>query len=211
METRDFSEKEALALIARVFESNRRRMNFMRGELFVFWGALLTLTALAEYGLFRWTGDRNMLWSWLLPLTCGYIWTVHNARRQALVRTGFDDLLIAIWGLPATVTACTYTYVLVMPENSVNPMAVAQLLLSICVAVTAEFFRGKGSQQSGAYAGLYLLGMFGLISTFTVTFRLPFDAASGHWMLHLAAMGVGLLILPGLILRHITRKQCSAN
>ena len=68
MDGQKISETEALDIIARVFDRNMRRMNYVRGELFIFWGALLSLTALAEYGLYHWTGDVRVLWSWLAPL-----------------------------------------------------------------------------------------------------------------------------------------------
>ena len=67
MDGQKISETEALDIIARVFDRNMRRMNYVRGELFIFWGALLSLTALAEYGLYHWTGDVRVLWSWLAP------------------------------------------------------------------------------------------------------------------------------------------------
>lgn len=63
MNGQKISETEALDIIARVFDRNMRRMNYVRGELFIFWGALLSLTALAEYGLYHWTGDVRVLWS----------------------------------------------------------------------------------------------------------------------------------------------------
>lgn len=46
---------------------------------------------------------------------------------------------------------------------------------------------------------------------FNYTFRVPFDAQGGTWMLELSAHGILLVLLPGFILRHITRKQCSKN
>lgn len=211
MEERKLSEKEALEIIARVFDRNTRRMNFIRGGLFVFWGALLSLTALAEYGLYRWTGDVRVLWSWFAPLFCGYIWTVFNTRRAARTRTGFDDLLILIWGLPATISACAVVYALVMPANTMNPVGVTQLLLGTALAITAEFYRGKGSQQSGSFVALMMLGLFEITTAFNFTFRMPFDAAGGTWMPELAGHFVLLVLLPGFILRHITRKQCSRS
>ena len=211
MEEQRISEKEALGIIARVFDRNMRRMNYVRGELFVFWGALLTLTALAEYGLFRWTGDVRVLWSWFVPFVCGYIWTARNSRRLALVRTGFDDLLIMIWGIPATVSACAIVYAVTMPDNTMNPVGVTQLLLGTALAITAEFYRGKGSQQSGSFTALLLLSVFELIMAFNYTFRMPFDAEGGTWMLELSIHSILLILLPGFILRHITRKQCLKN
>ncbi len=211
MDERKLSEKEALEIIARVFDRNMRRMSFMRGELFMAWGVLLTLSALAEYGLYRWTGSRNVLWSWMVPLICGYIWTVYNTRRQQTVHTGFDDLLMLIWGLPFAVAVAAFVYALTAPENTINPVGITQLMLSMAVAITSEFFRGKGSQQSGSFVGLNMLGIFGIITSFTITFRMPFDPASGDWMLYVAVFGVALLVLPGLILRHITRRQCSKS
>lgn len=117
--------------------------------MFIFWGALLSLTALAEYGLYRWTGDMRVLWSWLVPLVCGYIWTIHNSRRQALVRTGFDDLLILIWGMPAMISAAAIAYAVTIPENTLNPVGVTQLLLGTSLAITAEFYRGKAPSNRG--------------------------------------------------------------
>lgn len=206
------NEKEALKIIARVFDRNMRRMNFVRGSLFVFWGAMLTLTALAEYALLRWTGNMQVLWSWFVPFACGYIWTVHNSRRRAHACTGFDELLILVWGLPAIVAAGSFVIALTAPDRTtLNPTGLTQVLLSITVITTSEFYRGKGSQQSGSFVGLNMLGVFGLITSFTITFREPFDAASGTWMLYLAVYGIVLILLPGLILSHISRKQCSRS
>lgn len=211
MEKQNLSEKEALDIIARVFDRNMRRMNYVRGELFIFWGTLLTLTALAEYGLFRWTGDPRVLWSWFVPLVCGYIWCIRDSRKKALARTGFDDLLIMIWGLPAAISACSIAYAVIVPENTMNPVGITQLLLSTALIITAEFFRGKGSQHSGSFAALLYLGWFNLIVAFNWTFRETFDPLSGIWMLELAFYGILLLVLPGFILRHLTRKQCSKS
>ena len=182
MDKQKISETEALDIIARVFDRNMRRMNYVRGELFICWGALLSLTALAEYGLYRWTGDVRVLWSGLVPLVCGYIWTVRNSRRKALVRTGFDDLLILIWGMPAMISAAAIVYAVTIPGNTITPVGVMQLLLRTALAMA-----------------------------FNHAFRMPFDAQGGTWMLELSAHGILLVLLPGFILRHITRKQCSKN
>ncbi|WP_418981813.1 hypothetical protein [Alistipes sp.] len=208
MNERNLSEEEALAGVA---ASNMHRTNYVRGSLFVFWGALLTLTALAEYALLRWTGSMQVLWTWLVPIICGYIFSAHNARRRSIARTGFDNLLILVWGLPAMVAGSSFVYALTQPDSIVNPVGLTQVLLSLSVMITSEFYRGKGSRQSGSFVGLNMLGLFGLITSFTVTYREPFDAASGTWMLFLAVYGVVLLIFPGLILSHITRKQCSRS
>ena len=164
MDKQKISETEALDIIARVFDRNMRRMNYVRGELFICWGALLSLTALAEYGLYRWTGDVRVLWSGLVPLVCGYIWTVRNSRRKALVRTGFDDLLILIWGMPAMISAAAIVYAVTIPGNTINPVGVMQLLLGTALAITAEFYRGKGSQHSGSFAALLMLSVLAVMS-----------------------------------------------
>lgn len=211
MKEQNFSEKEALDLIACVFDRNLRRMHFVRGELFVFWGLLLSLTALAEYGLYRWTGDARVLWSWFVPLAGGYIWSAYNRRRRALVRTGFDNLLILVWTFPAMLSAASIVYAVTVPGNTMNPVGTTQLLLSVALLTTAEFFRGKGSNHSGPFVALQMLAILGIVLAFNLTFRMPFDAASGRWMLHLGAYGILLVALPGLILRHIARRSCSRS
>lgn len=208
-ETNTLSEQEALELIARVFDRNMRRMNFVRGELFIVWGALAALTALAEYALLRWTGSPQVLWSALIPFTACYLFTIGQSRRKSIVRTGFDDLLLLIWGFPAMTALASAAYTIITPENTVNPAGIVQLLFSGALMVTSEFFRGKGSNQSGSFAALVGLGTAGFIAAFT--FSSPFDLASGNWLLQLALWCTLLVMLPGFILRHIARKPCSRS
>lgn len=208
-ETNTLSEQEALELIARVFDRNMRRMNFVSGELFIAWGALAALTALAEYALLRWTGSPQVLWSALIPFTACYLFTIGQSRRKGIVRTGFDDLLLLIWGFPAMTALASAAYAIINPENTLNPAGIAQLLFSGALLVTAEFFRGKGSNHSGSFAALVGLGTAGFIAAFT--FSSPFDLASGNWLLQLALWCTLLVMLPGFILRHIARKPCSRS
>lgn len=210
-ETNTLSEREAFELIARVFDRNMRRMNFVSGELFIAWGALAALTALAEYALLRWTGSPQVLWSALIPFTACYLFTVGRNRRKGIVRTGFDDLLLLIWGFPAMTALASAAYAIINPENTLNPAGIAQLLFSGALLVTAEFFRGKGSNHSGSFAALVGLGTAGFIAAFTFTFSSPFDLASGNWLLQLALWCTLLVMLPGFILRHIARKPCSRS
>lgn len=210
-DNRQLTEREAFELIARVFDRNMRRMNFVSGELFIVWGALAALTALAEYALLRWTGSPQVLWSALIPFTACYLFTVGRNRRKGIVRTGFDDLLLLVWGFPAMTALASVAYAVITPENTVNPAGIVQLLFSGALLVTAEFFRGKGSNQSGSFAALVGLGMAGFIATFTFTFSSPFDLASGNWLLQLALWCTLLVMLPGFILRHIARKPCSRS
>lgn len=210
-ETNTLSEQEAFELIARVFDRNMRRMNFVSGELFIAWGALAALTALAEYALLRWTGTPQVLWSAIIPFTACYLFTVGRNRRKGIVRTGFDDLLLLVWGFPAMTALASVAYAVITPENTVNPAGIVQLLFSGALLVTAEFFRGKGSNHSGSFAALVGLGTAGFIAAFTFTFSSPFDLASGNWLLQLALWCTLLVMLPGFILRHIARKPCSRS
>lgn len=210
-DNRQLTEREAFELIARVFDRNMRRMNFVSGELFIAWGALAALTALAEYALLRWTGTPQVLWSAIIPFTACYLFTVGRNRRKGIVRTGFDDLLLLVWGFPAMTALASVAYAVITPENTVNPAGIVQLLFSGALMVTSEFFRGKGSNQSGSFAALVGLGMASFIATFTFTFSSPFDLASGNWLLQLALWCTLLVMLPGFILRHIARKPCSRS
>lgn len=210
-DNRQLTEREAFELIARVFDRNMRRMNFVSGELFIAWGALAALTALAEYALLRWTGTPQVLWSAIIPFTACYLFTVGRNRRKGIVRTGFDDLLLLVWGFPAMTALASVAYAVITPENTVNPAGIVQLLFSGALMVTSEFFRGKGSNQSGSFAALVGLGTAGFIATFTFTFSSPFDLASGNWLLQLALWCTLLVMLPGFILRHIARIPCSRS
>lgn len=204
-------EKEALELIARVFDSQTRRMNRVRGGHFVLWGAVLSLTALLEYGLWRLTGTPLILWSAFIPFICAYIGMNSRDRRQGRICTGFDRLLIQIWCYPAMLSFAAIVYAAALHDHSMNPVGVVQLLLGTALAITSEFYRGKGSQHSGSFAALTGLALAEMLWAFEWTFRAPFDFGSGTWLLELAAHGVLLLLLPGLILQHITRKSCSRS
>lgn len=209
MQENHLTQTEALELIARIFDRNTRRMNAVRGELFIGWGILLILTSLTEYALLRLTDTPQVLWSWLVPLLGGWLLTARTIRRRT--RTGFDDLLLLVWSLPIAVSCCAFGYALAIPASSLNPIGLTQVLLSGAVLVTAEFFRGKGSQQSGSFVCLNLIGCFMLGTAFSITFREPFDGSSGDWMLYVAVFGLLLFLLPGIILRHIARRSCSRS
>ena len=56
-----------------------------------------------------------------------------------------------------------------------------------------------------------LIGCLMLGTAFTITYREPFSAASGDWMLSVALFGFMSFLLPGVILRHIARKPCSRS
>lgn len=168
-------EKEALELIARVFESNMRRMNRVRGGHFILWGTVLTLTSLLEYGLWRLTGTPQILWSAFVPFICACIGISVHDRRTGRTCTGFDRLLIQIWCYPAMLSFAAIVYAAALTDHSMNPVGIV------------------------------------MIWAFEWTFRTPFDFDSGTWLLELAAHGVLLLLLPGFIFQHITRKPCSKN
>lgn len=208
MEKQRQSENEKPDMLSRIFDGRKRRMNRVRGEVLIFWGLLVALTSLAEYGLYHWTGDMRILWSWLVPIACGYVWTVYDSRRKALERTAFDELLTVIWATPAILSAASILFAVAVPMNTINPVGITQLLLATAVLITAEFFRGKASQYSGSFAALQGIGILCVLAAFNFTFREPFNAAAGEWMLALAFYAVMLLVLPGFILRHIRRKQC---
>lgn len=211
MEKQRQSENEKPDMLSRIFDDRKRRMNRVRGEVFIFWGLLVALTSLAEYGLYRWTGDMRILWSWLVPIACGYVWTIYDSHRKALERTAFDELLTVIWTTPAILSAASILFAVAVPMNTIDPVGITQLLLATAVLITAEFFRGKASQHTGSFAALLATGITGATAAFNFTFREPFDAAAGEWMLALAFYAVMLLVLPGFILRHIRRKQCSKS
>ena len=110
-------EKEALELIARVFESNMRRMNRVRGGHFILWGTVLTLTSLLEYGLWRLTGTPQILWSAFIPFICAYIGMSVHDRRTGRTCTGFDRLLIQIWCYPAMLSFAAIVYAAALTDH----------------------------------------------------------------------------------------------
>lgn len=120
-DNRQLTEREAFELIARVFDRNMRRMNFVSGELFIAWGALAALTALAEYALLRWTGTPQVLWSAIIPFTACYLFTVGRNRRKGIVRTGFDDLLLLVWGFPAMTALASSPMPSSLPKTPSTP------------------------------------------------------------------------------------------
>ncbi len=121
MDKQKISETEALDIIARVFDRNMRRMNYVRANCSSAGERCSASRHWPNTGFTAGTGDVRVLWCGLVPLVCGYIWTVRNSRRKALVRTGFDDLLILIWGMPAMISAAAIVYAVTIPGNTINP------------------------------------------------------------------------------------------
>ncbi len=112
LENRELNAAESLALINRMIETTRNRLQHKAGWPFLIWGYLTVAFTLAVYAAFTWTHDGRWAWLWFgLPL-CGWLGMVLALRKhpaEGSVHTVIDRVIGQIWmvlGIAAFVLTC---------------------------------------------------------------------------------------------------------
>ena len=106
MEERKMSEKEAMELIARSLEAQRRKLSFVRSTLFFGAGALALAVTTADYVVRRTTG-RDLTLMLVLAGTVAGLAALYLHYRSHRTVTANDRTLMNVWAYALGV--CLYT------------------------------------------------------------------------------------------------------
>ena len=106
MEERKMSEKEAMELIARSLEAQRRKLSFVRSTLFFGAGALALAVTTADYVVRRTTG-RDLTLLLVLAGTVAGLAALYFHYRSHRTVTANDRTLMNVWAYALGV--CLYT------------------------------------------------------------------------------------------------------
>lgn len=190
MEERQLDAAESLALIGRMIENTRSRMERNAGRPFLVWGYTTVLTTLLVWFMVvhfndpRWNG----LW-FALPLVGGLgMYLTRSRRREGSVRTFVDRVIDHVWlviGMAAFFTSSLSVFSVMRPPM----LFLVVLLMGIGTAVTGLITRFT-SAAVGGFIGMAIAPLLIVIT-------------GNPWapLLFIAAFVV-MMVIPGHILNY---------
>lgn len=201
LEEREPNAAESLALINRMIETTRNRMERQAGLPFLIWGYLTVAFTAAVYLAVTWTHDGRWTGLWVgLPL-CGWLGMLSSLHRRdaekGAVRTFIDRAISQIWmvmgivGFILTVFAITTTLQL-------SILFLIALLMGIGCTLTGLICRFVPSTVGGL-TGIGIAPLFLIIHDSTVEAVL------------FAAIFIVMMIIPGHIMCYRSNRQAKQH
>ncbi|MDY3978733.1 MAG: hypothetical protein SOZ00_01785 [Tidjanibacter sp.] len=202
MEERELTEKESLTLISQMIQNTQNKIIRNQGTPFLIWGYGVTITSLAVWLLVRLTGNMSWNFLWFAPsAVCYPLMAVFTRRqeRQQTITTYVDRVINYIWATfgiaegVATIAMFISGFAL---GASFPIFYITMLLLGTAITLTGLVIRFRAIILGGAAA---------LALSFAFLFL---HSASDIYLIFALAMIV-TMVIPGHILNHKARKQCS--
>ena len=134
------SEKEAMELIARSLEAQRRKLSFVRSTLFFGAGALALAVTTADYVVRRTTG-RDLTLMLVLAGTVAGLAALYFHYRSHRTVTANDRTLMNVWAYALGVCLYTAGYVAAGDGLQLPVMGLLTMGAAIAAGVTGELFR----------------------------------------------------------------------
>ncbi|HJA98433.1 MAG TPA: hypothetical protein H9779_02390 [Candidatus Alistipes avicola] len=223
MEEKQLEARESIELISRMIQNTRTRLERNAGRPFLIWGYTTVGISLLNYG-FAITGV-NSAWSltwFLIPVIgCLLTWLFHEKRRSE-PRTEIDRIVWMVW-LPITLALipifafCLFHGLF----RRTDLYGLITLVMAIGTAITGLVVRSKIYTIAG-FAGMALAMLFPLYDyCLECAISSPELAAmqqngginmllSGE-MVIFAMIFLVMMVIPGHIINHQNRKQCSKS
>lgn len=200
LEEREPNATESLALINRMIETTRNRMERQAGLPFLLWGYLTVLFTAANYLLIATTHDGRWNWLWFGLPVCGWLGTYLLLRRptaEGTVTTFVDRVIGQIW-LVLGIVAFVVTILTIATRLNPPILFLIVLLMSIGCALSGLVCRFTPFVISG-FVGIALSPLF------LFGFAPAWNAAL------FAAVFVALMIVPGHILCYRSNRSASQH
>ena len=207
MEERKMSEKEAMELIARSLEAQRRKLSFVRSTLFFGAGALALAVTTAGY-VVRTTG-RDLTLMLVLAGTVAGLAALYFHYRSHRTVTANDRTLMNVWAYALGVCLYTAGYVAAGDGLQLPVMGLLTMGAAIAAGVTGELFRRSEtnrSNQSGSLGGLLFISIAGAFLAAWIFRAAAAGETVSQFILTLAA-AVILFFGTGIVLRYNERRN----
>lgn len=208
MEEQKMSEKEALDLIARSLEAQRRKLSFVRSTLFFGAGLLALAVITADYVIRQATGRDMTLLLVLAGVLTGAVTLYFHYRSHRTVTVN-DRTVMNVWAYALGVCLYTAGYAATGDGMRLPVMGLLTMGAAIAAGVTGELFRRSEtnrSNQSGSLAGLLVISISGAFLAAWI-FRAAADGETVSQFILTLAAAVILFFGTGLVLRYNERRN----
>lgn len=146
MEERKMSEKEAMELIARSLEAQRRKLSFVRSTLFFGAGALALAVTTADYVVRRTTG-RDLTLLLVLAGTVAGLAALYFHYRSHRTVTANDRTLMNVWAYALGV--CLYTAGYVATGDGLQLPVMGLLTMGAAIAAASRVNCSAAAKPTG--------------------------------------------------------------
>jgi hypothetical protein len=192
METK-FTEQESLQMITQMIQQAQNNFRKGAGDITIFWGYLVTFTALLNFAL-AFVCPAQSAWVWLLMIP-GWIVTYFMGRKigkTAVVKTHIDRIIISIWAafFVSVMILLLAFWTMAYYFNMLQQFTMLTPLILILTG-TGQFISGKAYRfQPYVYGGFIF--WLGAIVCLVILPKVPF-----HFLILSVCMVFGYII-PGL-------------
>lgn len=196
MEEKNLTEKESLELITRMIDNTKDKVKKNAGLPFLIWGYVTVIVALVIWFLVTTTGNHWWQFLWFMILIIGSpLNFLLYKKDKAQVTTYVDRVISRIWLVFGIVVIICSVMAFIV---EVPILFLVLLLMSMAVVLSGFIIR---------FNVAVIFGFLGVLSSFTFLF------ISGiNQILIFAAIFFIMMVIPGHILNHLTKKElCLKN
>lgn len=155
MEQTQLTARQSIDLIARTISNTRQHIERGVYKPFLVWGYITIIVSLSVWGLFKHTGNFDVMWLWFALPVAG--WAVmmivgHNSHDHGYVRTDIDRVISHVWAVLGTacLIASVSSFFIGLPI-----LFIVILLMASGTAITGLIIRSRILSAAG-FAGLML-------------------------------------------------------
>lgn len=188
MEEKNLTQQESLELISRMVKETRNNIEKGGGNIFLLWGYLTLIAALAVYAVILKTGDYRAQWLWFIIPIIGYpamFFMLKKIKREHRVVTFISKTISKIWIVMGTCALLLSLFMFVNP-TAFPILFVMALIINSGVALSGLVLEFKP---------ISIAGFLGIFLSFSLLIIPGLEQ-----ILVFAAFPVIMLIIPGHIL-----------
>lgn len=196
MEEKNLNQNESLEIISRMIKETRTNLERDGGGIYLLWGYLWLIVALAIYFLIRETGEYRVQWLWFAMPIIGYPTMIYMLKkRDKGVVTFIGRVIGNIW-ISVGVAGLLSLYMLV-DYDAYPILFVMALLVNVGVAISGLVITFKP---------VIIAGFLGIALSFVMLM-----VSGMEQILVSAGFAVIMLIIPGHILNDAKRRSGNAK
>jgi FtsH-binding integral membrane protein len=192
MEEKKLNQNESLEIISKMIKETRTNLERDGGGIYLLWGYLWLIVALAIYFLILKTGDYRVQWLWFAMPLIGYPTMIYMLKKREKGAVTFVGRVIGSIWITIGVAAGLLSLYMVVDYNAYPILFVMALLVNVGVAISGLVIKFKP---------VIIAGFLGIALSFVMLM-----VSGPSQILVYAGFAVLMLIIPGHILNNAKRR-----
>ncbi|MDD2492298.1 MAG: hypothetical protein PHV12_08945 [Bacteroidales bacterium] len=192
MEEKKLNQNESLEIISKMIKETRTNLERDGGGIYLLWGYLWLIVALAIYFLILKTGDYRVQWLWFAMPLIGYPTMIYMLKKREKGAVTFVGRVIGSIWITIGVAAGLLSLYMVVDYKAYPILFVIALLVNVGVAISGLVIKFKP---------VIIAGFLGIALSFVMLM-----VSGPSQILVYAGFAVLMLIIPGHILNNAKRR-----